>query len=68
LALIEHGKEIARQDIDSIHGLMSAFLTIENGITIIRQADQGFSLVTDPFGRTLAAMVRYTSNDLTMVA
>jgi apolipoprotein N-acyltransferase len=47
---------------------MTAFRAIENGITVIRQADLGFSIVTDPYGRTLAAMDHFAASDRTMVA
>jgi apolipoprotein N-acyltransferase len=56
------------REVDPIHGQMTAFRAIENGITVIRQADLGFSVITDPFGRTLAAMDHYTASDRTMVA
>ncbi len=54
--------------IDPMHGQMTAFRAIENGITVIRLADLGFSLVTDPYGRTLAVMDHYTADDRTMIA
>jgi apolipoprotein N-acyltransferase len=41
--------------LDPVHGQMTAFRAAENGMTVVRIADQGFSLVTDPYGRTLAA-------------
>lgn len=56
------------REINPIHGQMTAFRAIENGITVIRQANLGFSVVTDPYGRTLAAMDHYTASDRTMVA
>ncbi len=55
-------------EIDPLHGQMSAFRAIENGISVIRQSDGGFSVVTDPYGRTLAAMDHYTATDRTMIA
>ena len=48
------------EEISPLHGQMSAFRAIENGVTVIRQADQGWSVVTDPFGRTLASMDHFT--------
>lgn len=41
-------------EIDPLHGQMSAMRAIENGVTVIRQADQGYSLVSDPYGRKIA--------------
>lgn len=55
-------------EITPMHGQMTAFRAIENGVTVIRQADWGFSVVTDPYGRTLAAMNHYAADDRTMVA
>lgn len=56
------------REIDPIHGQMTAFRAIENGITLVRHADLGLSIVTDPYGRTLAAMDHFTASDRTMVA
>lgn len=41
--------------IDPLHGQMTAFRAAENGLTVVRLADQGFSVITDPYGRALAA-------------
>jgi apolipoprotein N-acyltransferase len=54
--------------ITPLHGQMTAFRAIENGVTVIRQADLGFSVVSDPYGRALAAMNHYSAADRTMVA
>lgn len=43
------------QAISPQHGQMTAFRAVENGMTVVRQANHGLSLVTDPLGRTLAA-------------
>lgn len=40
--------------IDPLHGRMSAFRAVENGLTVVRQSDGGLSLITDPYGRALA--------------
>lgn len=50
------------EEISPLHGQMSAFRAIENGVTVIRQADEGWSVVTDPLGRTLASMDHFTSD------
>jgi apolipoprotein N-acyltransferase len=55
-------------EITPMHGQMTIFRAIENGITVVRHADLGFSVVTDPYGRTLATMNHYTADDRTMVA
>ena len=41
--------EVAR-----IHAEMAPFRSIENGMTLLRQSDGGFSLVSDPYGRVVA--------------
>ncbi len=41
--------------IDPMHGEMSAFRAVENGMAVVRQADKGKSVVTDAYGRTLAS-------------
>ncbi len=37
--------------INPLHGRMSVFRGIENGTTVLRQADDGFSFISDPYGR-----------------
>lgn len=54
--------------LDPLHGQMSAFRAIENGISVVRHADLGWSVITDPYGRTLASMDHFASTDRTMVA
>jgi apolipoprotein N-acyltransferase len=40
-------------EVGSMHAKMAAFRAIENGVTIVRQEDGGFSAHIDPFGRFL---------------
>ena len=40
--------------INPIHGEMAVFRAIENGTAVIRQTDEGLSIVVDGYGRTLA--------------
>jgi apolipoprotein N-acyltransferase len=54
--------------VDPIHAQMAVFRAIENGVSIVRQADNGLSIVTDPYGRTLAAMDHFTASEWVMVA
>lgn len=56
------------REISPLHGQMTVFRAIENGISVVRQSDLGFSIISDPYGRTLAAMDHYTASDRTMVA
>jgi apolipoprotein N-acyltransferase len=54
--------------IDPMHAHMATYRAIENGVSIVRQADNGLSIVADPYGRTLAAMDHFSANDRVMVA
>jgi apolipoprotein N-acyltransferase len=42
------------EGIDPLHGEMAVFRAVENGVSVVRQADKGWSLVADPYGRILA--------------
>jgi apolipoprotein N-acyltransferase len=54
--------------IDPMHAQMATFRAIENGVSIVRVADNGLSIVTDPYGRTLAAVDHFTTSDRVIVA
>jgi len=54
--------------ITPLHGQMSVFRAIENGLSVVRLADQGLSIVADPYGRTLAAMDHFRATERVMVA
>lgn len=41
--------------INPMHAQMAVFRAIENGTSLIRQADEGMSIVVDGYGRTLAS-------------
>lgn len=41
-------------EVAEIHAEMSAFRAIENGLTVIQQAEQGLSIATGPYGELLA--------------
>ena len=41
-------------EVKNIHAEMATFRAVENGLTILRQADRGLASVIDPYGRTLA--------------
>ncbi len=42
------------EGIDPMHAHMATFRAVENGMAVVRQADEGLSMVTDAYGRTLA--------------
>ena len=56
------------QAIDPIHAHMAIYRAVENGITLVRQADNGKSIVVDPFGRVLAQTDHWTASERVMVA
>jgi apolipoprotein N-acyltransferase len=51
-----------------MHAQMATYRAIENGVSIVRVADNGLSIVTDPFGRTIAAVDHFTASDRVIVA
>ena len=54
--------------IDPIHAHMAIYRAVENGVTVVRQADNGLSFVADPYGRVVAAMDHWTASERVMVA
>jgi len=54
--------------IDPIHAHMAIYRAIENGVTVVRQADNGLSFVADPYGRVLAAVDHWTASEPVMLA
>ena len=51
-----------------MHAQMATFRAIENGVSMVRVADNGLSIVTDPYGRTLAAVDHFTTSERVIVA
>jgi apolipoprotein N-acyltransferase len=54
--------------IDPIHAHMAIYRAIENGVTVVRQADNGLSFVVDPYGRVVAAVDHWTASQRVMLA
>ena len=54
--------------IDPMHAQMAVFRAIENGVSVVRQSDNALSVVTDPYGRTLAAVDHFTASEWVTVA
>lgn len=50
-------------EIDPLHGEMAVFRGVENGLTVVRQADGGLSLVSDRFGRVVDSYSHFASDD-----
>lgn len=53
--------------IDPMHAHMATFRAIENGVVLVRQADNGLSIVADPYGRILASMDHFTDGERVFV-
>jgi apolipoprotein N-acyltransferase len=53
---------------DPIHTQMAVFRAIENGHSLVRQAEGNVSMAVDPYGRVLAQTDFFDSTDRTMVA
>lgn len=51
-----------------MHAQITTFRSIENGVSLVRVADNGISFATDPYGRTLAWVDFFTTSDRVMVA
>ncbi len=53
---------------DPLQAHMAMYRAIENGVTHVRQADNGLSIVVDPYGRIVSAMDHWTAGERVMVA
>ena len=53
--------------VSTTHAHMSVFRAIENGVALVRHADNGLSIATDPYGRVLATLDHFTANERLMV-
>jgi apolipoprotein N-acyltransferase len=56
------------REIDPIHAHMAIYRAVENGVTVVRQADNGLSFVADPYGRVVAAMDHWTASERVLLA
>lgn len=56
------------RSIDPMHAHMAAFRAIENGVSVVRSADNGLSVIVDPYGRVLAQTDHFTSSEWVTVA
>jgi len=54
--------------VDPVHTHMTVFRAIENGMSIVRQVDDGLSIAVDPYGRILAQTDFFGATDRTLVA
>jgi apolipoprotein N-acyltransferase len=49
------------------HVRFAPFRAVENGVSVVRPTAGGVSIATDPYGRILASMNHYATDDLVMV-
>jgi apolipoprotein N-acyltransferase len=54
--------------IDPFHSQYAIFRAVENGVSLVRQAADGYSVATDPYGRVIAATDHFASQERVMVA
>jgi apolipoprotein N-acyltransferase len=51
-----------------MHAQITTFRAIENGVSLVRVADNGISFVTDPYGRWLASVDFFTTSERVLIA
>jgi apolipoprotein N-acyltransferase len=56
------------REIDPIHAHMAIYRAVENGVTVVRQADNGLSFVVDPYGRVVSTMDHWTASERVSLA
>ena len=56
------------REIDPIHAHMAIMRGIENGVSMVRVADNGLSVIADPYGRVLATMDHFATSERVIVA
>lgn len=56
------------KEIDPVHTRMNVFRGIENGFSVVRQVQQGYSLSTDYLGNTISSMDYFNTEDRVLVS
>lgn len=56
------------REIDPLHAHMAVYRAVENGVTLVRQATSGLSIVVDPYGRMITSTDHFNTSDRVMVA
>jgi apolipoprotein N-acyltransferase len=56
------------RETDPIFAYMSAMRAIENGVSVVHVSDGGLSVITDPYGRFLAATDHYPADERALIA
>jgi apolipoprotein N-acyltransferase len=51
-----------------MHAQITTFRSIENGVSLVRVADNGISFATDPYGRTIASVDFFNTSERVMIA
>jgi apolipoprotein N-acyltransferase len=55
-------------EIDPFHTRYAIFRSVENGVALVRQVADGYSVATDPYGRVVAAMDYFSTSQQVMLA
>jgi apolipoprotein N-acyltransferase len=56
------------REITPLHTRMTTFRSIENGFSMIRCTGEGLSIAVDPYGRTVAALTYFNTDDHVMIS
>lgn len=56
------------RELDPTHAHMAMARAIENGVSVVRVADNGLSVAYDPYGRSLAAVDHFTGGERVLLA
>jgi len=56
------------KEIDPIHSKMAIFRAIENGFSIVRQVQEGYSLSTDYLGNTISSMDYFNTDNRVLIS
>lgn len=56
------------KEIDPIHSKMAVFRAIENGFSIVRQVQYGYSLSTDYLGNTISSMDYFNTDNRVLIS
>jgi apolipoprotein N-acyltransferase len=56
------------REVDPLRTQMAVYRATENGVSLVRQASNGLSMATDPYGRVLGTMDHLTASERVMVA
>jgi apolipoprotein N-acyltransferase len=56
------------REVDPLRTQMAVYRAIENGVSLVRQGNEGLSMATDPYGRVVGAMDHFYGGERVLVA